>query len=79
MINDYCFLFYPIFRAPEDIIWRHADFVLQQNESEGVRTFKLSQHFHGKEHKVMDFLQKYPKAKLEFLQFLVYEKNLKVK
>jgi len=65
-------------KAPEDIIWRHADFVLQQNESEGVRTFKLSQHFHGKEHKVMDFLQKYPKAKLEFLQFLVYEKNLKV-
>ena len=32
----------------------------------------------GEEHKIVDFLQKYPKAKMAYLKFLVYEKKSKV-
>ena len=35
-------------------------------------------NLHGEEHKIVDFLQKYPKAKMAYLKFLVYEKKSKV-
>ena len=66
-----------LFRAPEEIMWRNADFVLRQNETEGMRIF-VRDWDEKKYQDIVDFLYQYPIAKMAFLEYLVNGKILKV-
>ena len=73
------------FRAPEDEIWKHVDFILCQLE--GVKVFIKRQECEeqkklpvdvGKCENVLNFLQQFPIAKMTYLEFLVKQKKLQV-
>ena len=75
------------FRAPEDEIWKHVDFILRQDQLEGVKVFIKRQECEeqkkmpvdvGKCENVLNFLQQFPIAKMTYLEFLVKQKKLQV-
>jgi hypothetical protein len=67
-------------RCSDDLLWRYADFVLDRDEVAGVQLF-IQRGDHGnteKEDKVVTFLNKYGKAELLYLEYLVVENNSQV-
>ena len=81
----YCISFN--FRAPEDEIWKHVDFILRQDQLEGVKVFIKRQECEeqkklpvdvGKCENILNFLQQFPIAKMTYLEFLVKQKKLQV-
>ena len=61
--------------SPLEVIWRHADFILQQSQDLGVKVFMMNEELNGNEQKVVDFLQKYSKARMEYLKYLIQDKK----
>ncbi|XP_046986370.1 transforming growth factor-beta receptor-associated protein 1-like isoform X1 [Schistocerca americana] len=66
-----------------DLIWRYADYVLSQDEEIGVGAFTLrSQDTHQdgalKPDVVVEYLYRYPKAVIKYLEYIVLDKNLQV-
>ena len=78
------------FRAPEDEIWKHVDFILREDQLQGVEVFIKRQECNitatddklpvdvAKCETVLNFLQQFPKAKMTYLEFLVNKKKLQV-
>lgn len=68
------------FSAPEELVWRYADFILEKDSDEGVKIFMKQQTTENDERdeKVVAFLSKYPKAHLKYLEHLVLVNNSQV-
>jgi len=72
--------------APENEIWKHVDFILQQDQLQGVKVFIKRQECNkdklpldvGKCETIVNFLQQFPEAKMIYLEFLVKQKKLQV-
>lgn len=66
-----------------DLVWRHAAFVLEKDEELGVKVFTTR----GKDHsyvpldvnQVAEYLQKFPAALVNYLEYLVLEEKNQVR
>lgn len=64
------------------MVWRHADFILRQDEVSGAEMFIKHHEMNSDEEKcqaVVAFLQQYPVAKRVYLEHLVNDKALQVR
>ena len=69
------------YRSPADVLWRHADFILRQDEVSGAEMFIKHHEMNSDEEKcqaVVAFLQQYPVAKRYYLEHLVDTRALQV-
>lgn len=66
--------------CPREYLWRHADFVLEHDESAGVGIFTsgVEEEEEDERERAAAFLQKYPRAHLIYLEYVVVEKHSKV-
>ncbi|XP_040578781.1 transforming growth factor-beta receptor-associated protein 1 isoform X2 [Lepeophtheirus salmonis] len=65
--------------VPDANFWNYADFALSQDTSGFVEVFKSKSNTNElDDEKIVNFLQKYPKAQLMFLEHLVHEKKVEV-
>ena len=66
-------------RTRAEFVWKYADFVLDRDEEKGVEIFKeLFSGSENEERKIVSFLDKYPKARIEYLEFLIHERESKI-
>ncbi|XP_063219763.1 transforming growth factor-beta receptor-associated protein 1-like isoform X2 [Bacillus rossius redtenbacheri] len=64
-----------------DLLWRYADFVLGQDEEKGVNIFvhRSEQKLEDlKPEMVVNFLHRFPRAELKYLEYLVFELKIQM-
>eukprot|EP00096_Caligus_rogercresseyi_P015303 TRINITY_DN7758_c0_g1_i1.p1 TRINITY_DN7758_c0_g1~~TRINITY_DN7758_c0_g1_i1.p1 ORF type:complete len:837 (+),score=124.64 TRINITY_DN7758_c0_g1_i1:88-2598(+) len=65
--------------GPEEYLWEYADFALSKDQEAVVDIFKHKSLLNQLDYKrALDFLKKYPRAHLLFLEHLVLDKHVKV-
>ena len=66
-----------------DLVWRHAAFVLEKDEELGAKIFttrgKEQGHVPLDVNQVADYLQKFPAALVNYLEYLVLEEKNQVR